>query len=265
MMRIALPLGLALGLLATAPAMAIDTTRLPIKDGNFSFEGPFGTYDRGALQRGFQVYKEVCSACHALNHIAFHNLDEAGGPGFSEAQAKAIAAGYKIPAEPNDKGEIFDDKGNRLTRPGILADYFPAPFPNDNAARANNNSALPPDLSMIVKAREGGENYVYSILTGFHQTPPKGFTVTANKYYNPYFEGWNISMPPPLAANSVSYSDGTKATIEQEAHDVATFLAWASDPKMEERKQMGFGVLIFLVVLAGVLFAAYRKVWADAH
>ena len=169
------------------------------------------------------------------------------------------------PADPNDKGEIFDDKGNRLTRPGILADYFPAPFPNDNAARANNNSALPPDLSMIVKAREGGENYVYSILTGFHQTPPKGFTVTANKYYNPYFEGWNISMPPPLTANGVSYSDGTKATIEQEAHDVATFLAWASDPKMEERKQMGLSVLIFLVVLAGVLFAAYRKVWADAH
>ena len=265
MMRIALPLGLALGLLATAPAMALDTSRLPVKEPGFSFEGPFGTYDRGALQRGFQVYKEVCSACHALNHIAFHNLDEAGGPGFSEAQAKAIAAGYKIPAEPNDKGDIFDDKGVRLTRAGILADYFPAPFPNENAARANNSGALPPDLSMIVKAREGGENYVYSILTGFHQTPPKGFTVTANKYYNPYFEGWNISMPPPLTANGVSYSDGTKATIEQEAHDVATFLAWASDPKMEERKQMGLSVLIFLVVLAGILFAAYRKVWADAH
>jgi ubiquinol-cytochrome c reductase cytochrome b/c1 subunit len=265
--RFALAAALVSGLAVAAQAQPapIDTKRLAPKDGNFSFEGPFGTYDRAALQRGFQVYKEVCSACHALNHIAFHNLDEAGGPGFSEPQAKAIAAGYKIPAEPNDKGEIFDDKGNRLTRPGILADYFPAPFPNENAARANNSGALPPDLSMIVSAREGGENYVYSILTGFHQTPPKGFTVTANKYYNPYFEGWNISMPPPLTANAVSYSDGTKATIEQEAHDVATFLAWASDPKMEERKQMGLSVLIFLVVLAGVLFAAYRKVWADAH
>ncbi len=266
MMRIALPLGLALGLVAAAPAMAaIDTTRLPPKHGDFSFEGPFGTYDRAALQRGYQVYKEVCSACHALSHIAFHNLSEEGGLGFSEAQAKAIAAGYKIPAGPNDKGEVVDDKGAPLTRPGIMADYFPNPFPNEEAARANNAGNLPPDLSLIVKARQGGANYVYSILTGFHQTPPKGFTVTPNKYFNPYFEGWNIGMPPPLTDQGVTYSDGTKATIAQEAHDVATFLAWASDPKMEERKRMGLSVLIFLVVLAGLLFASYRKVWKDAH
>jgi cytochrome c1 len=269
-MRFALRFALAVGLTAVAlPALAqeatFDTKRLPVKDGHFEFEGPFGTYDRAALQRGFQVYKEVCAACHGLNHIAFHNLDEEGGPGFTEAQAKAIAAGYKIPADPNDKGEITDDKGNRLTRPGILADKFPSPYPNEEAARANNSGSLPPDLSMIEKAREGGSDYVYSILTGFHMTPPKGFKVTEGKYYNPYFEGWNISMPPPLVANAVSYSDGTKATIEQEAHDVATFLAWASDPKMEERKRTGFGVLVFLVVLSGVLFAAYRKVWADAH
>jgi ubiquinol-cytochrome c reductase cytochrome b/c1 subunit len=204
-----------------------------------------------------------CSA--ALSHIAFHNLDEPGGPGFTEAQAKALAAAYKLPADPNDRGEIFDDKGNRLTRAGVLADYFPPPFPNEEAARAANSGALPPDLSMVVKAREGGPQYVYSIITGFHQTPPAGFKVTANKYYNPYFEGWNISMPPPLNANSVTYSDGTKATVDQEAHDVATFLSWASDPKMEERKQMGFGVIAFLVVLAGILFVAYRRVWADAH
>ena len=264
MMRKAL-LGLALLAAGTAPALAIDTTRLPVKKADFEFEGPFGTYDRGALQRGFQVYKEVCSACHALNHIAFHNLDEKGGPGFTEPQAKAIAAGYKIPADPNDKGELFDDKGVRLTRNGILADYFPAPFPNEEAARANNSGALPPDLSLIVKAREGGANYVYSILTGFHEKTPAGFKVTEGKYFNPYFEGWNISMPEPLKDNSVTYSDGTKATVDQEAHDVATFLAWASDPKMEERKQMGLSVLIFLVALAGVLFAAYRKVWADKH
>jgi cytochrome c1 len=265
-MRIALPLGLALGLLAAAPALAaVDTTRLPVKPVDFSFEGPFGTYDRGALQRGFQVYKEVCSSCHALNHIAFRNLSDEGGPGFSEAQAKAIAAGYKIPADPNDKGEIFDDKNQRLTRAGTTADYFPAPFPNEQAARANNGGALPPDLSLVVKAREGGAHYVYSILTGFHMTPPAGFTVVLGKYYNPYYEGWNISMPPPLIDKAVSYSDGTPATIDQEAHDVATFLAWASDPKMEERKQMGFGVLIFLVVLSGILFAAYRKIWKDAH
>ena len=266
MMRIALPLGLALGLLASAPALAaVDTTKLPVKDVQFSFDGPFGTYDQAALQRGFQVYKEVCSACHSLDHIAFHNLDEAGGLGFTEAQAKAIAAGYKIPADPNDKGEITDDKGNRLTRPGILADKFPPPFPNEQAARANNDGNLPPDLSMIVKARDGGAHYVYSIITGFHMTPPKGFTVTSGKYYNPYFEGWNIGMPPPLSANLVTYSDGTKATVEQEAHDVATFLAWASDPKMEERKRIGFGALVFLIVLAGLSFASYRRVWADLH
>jgi len=266
MMRIVLPLGLAIAVLAAAPALAaIDTTRYPVKPVEFSFEGPFGTYDRGALQRGFQVYKEVCSACHALNHIAFHNLDEYGGPGFSEAQAKAIAAGYKIPAGPNDKGEVVDDKGAPLTRPGTIADYFPAPFPNEEAARANNAGNLPPDLSLIVKARQGGAKYVYSILTGFHQTPPKGFTVTPNKYFNPYFEGWNIGMPPPLTDQGVTYSDGTKATIDQEAHDVATFLAWASDPKMEERKRMGLSVLIFLVVLSGLLFMSYRKLWADKH
>jgi cytochrome c1 len=217
------------------------------------------------LQRGFQVYKEVCGACHTLSHVAFHNLDEKGGPGFSEAQAKGIAAGYKIPAEPNDKGETTDENGERLTRPGILADYFPNPFANENAARANNGGALPPDLSMIVRARQGGPQYVYSILTGFHEKLPHGFTVTKDKYFNPYFEGWNIGMPEPLHPDSVTYSDGTKATVEQEAHDVVTFLAWASDPKMEERKQMGMAVLLFLVVFAGILFAAKKKLWADVH
>ncbi len=265
-LRFTLAVGLtALALPALAQDAAVNTTRLPVKNGHFEFEGPFGTYDRAALQRGFQVYKEVCSACHGLNHVAFHNMDEEGGPGFTEAQAKAIAAGYKIPADPNDKGELFDDKGTRLTRAGILADKFPSPYPNEEAARANNSGSLPPDLSMIVKARAGGADYVYSILTGFHEKTPAGFKVTEGKYFNPYFEGWNIAMPPPLVDNAVSYSDGTKATIAQEAHDVATFLAWASDPKMEERKRMGFGVLIFLVVLSGVLFAAYRKVWADQH
>ena len=265
----ALSLGLAFGLLASTSVLAaegIDTKRLHPKAEAFSFEGPFGTYDRGALQRGFQVYKEVCAACHGLNHIAFHNLTEEGGPEFTEAQARALAAAVKVPAEPNDKGETVDDKGAPLMRSAVLADHFPAPFPNENAARANNSGALPPDLSMIVKAREGGPQYVYSILTGFHEKTPAGFKVTDGKYFNPYFEGWNISMPnTALTANAVTYSDGTKATIEQEAHDVTTFLAWAAEPKMEDRKRMGLGVLIFLVALAGVLFAAYRRVWKDAH
>jgi ubiquinol-cytochrome c reductase cytochrome c1 subunit len=265
-MRKALLSAAALGLMAF-PAAAQDagSHALPPKDVAFSFEGPFGTYDRGALQRGFQVYKEVCAACHALSHIAFHNLDEAGGPEFTEPQAKAIAAGYKLPAGPNDKGGTTDDKGQPLMRPAILADYFPAPFPNEEAARASNSGALPPDLSMIVKAREGGPQYVYSIVTGDGSPVPGGFHVTANKYYDPYYEGRNISMPPPLKVNSVTYSDGTKATVDQEAHDVVTFLSWASEPKMEERKRTGFGVLVFLVVLAGLLFKAYRKVWKDAH
>ncbi len=256
---------LVMGLMASTAGFAADTTRLHPKDVEFSFQGPFGTYDRGALQRGYQVYKEVCSACHSAQHLAFHNLDEAGGPEFTEAQAKALAVATKVQAEPNDKGETTDDKGAPLMRSATLADHFPSPYPNENAARANNSGALPPDLSMVVKAREGGPQYVYSILTGFTAHPPAGFKVTEGKYFNPYFEGWNITMPPPLKANTVTYSDGTKATVEQEAHDVVTFLAWASEPKMEERKRFGFGVMVFLVVLAGLLFAAYRRVWKDAH
>ena len=263
-----LSLGLVAGLLVSSAALAegIDTKRLHPKDEAFSFQGPFGTYDRGALQRGYQVYKEVCAACHSAQHLSFHNLDEKGGPEFTEAQAKALAAAVKVPAEPNDKGETTDDKGTTLMRSATLADHFPPPFANENAARANNGGALPPDLSMIVKAREGGPQYVYSILTGFHEKMPAGFKLTANKYFNPYFEGWNISMPnTALTDKAVTYSDGTPATIAQEAHDVATFLSWASDPKMEERKRMGFGVIIFLLILSGILFAAYRKVWKDAH
>jgi len=259
---------LALGLLATTSAFAqqaIDTKRLHPKSVDFEFEGPFGTYNRGALQRGYQVYKEVCAACHAVNHLAFHHLAEPGGPEFTDAQAKALAASAKIPAEPNDKGETADEKGAPLMRSATLADHLPMPFPNENAARANNGNNLPPDLSMIVKAREGGAQYVYSILTGFHEKAPAGFKVTEGKYFNPYFEGWNIGMPPPLNVNSVTYSDGTKATIEQQSHDVVTFLAWAAEPKMEERKRVGFGVMVFLIALAGLLFAAYKRVWKDAH
>jgi ubiquinol-cytochrome c reductase cytochrome b/c1 subunit len=258
---------LSLGIVAlTGAAQAQNSTdALQPKSVAFSFEGPFGTYDRAALQRGFQIYKEVCSACHSLNRIAFHNLDEPGGPGFTEAQAKAIAAGYKIPAEPNDKGDLFDSSGTRLTRPGTLADHFPPPFPNEQAARTANNGALPPDLSLIIKARAGGPNYVYSILTGFHQAPPSWFKVLPNKYYNPYFAGWNISMPPPLANGSVTYSDGTPTTIDQEAHDIVTFLSWASEPGMEERKRIGLDVMAFLVVFAGLLYLSYRKIWHDKH
>ena len=261
-------IGLSLLALAALGSDALpqpSTDARPPKDVAFSFEGPFGTFDRGALQRGFQVYKEVCSACHSLNRVAFHTLSDPGGPGFTEAQVKAIAAAYKIPADPNDKGELYDSTGNRLTRPGITADHFPPPFPNEQAARTANSGALPPDLSLIIKARAGGPNYVYSIITGFHEKPPSWFKVLPNKYYNPYFANWNISMPPPLADGSVTFSDGTSNKLDQEAHDIVTFLTWASDPKMEERKRLGFGVMAFLIVFAGLLFLSYRRVWRDAH
>ncbi len=266
----ALPLALValLGFTGAAFAQAEDMSEpLPPKSEHWSFEGPFGLYDRAALQRGFQVYKEVCSACHSLNLVAFHDLSDGdGGSGFfSPAQVKAIAASYKVPAEPNDKGETTDEKGNPLTRPGITADHFPPPFANENAARTANGGALPPDLSLIVKAREGGPQYVFSIVTGDGSPVPHGFKVTEGKYYDPYFAGRNISMPPPLREDSVTYSDGTPATLDQEAHDVVTFLTWASEPKMEERKRLGFGVMAFMVLLSALLFLSYRRVWKDAH
>jgi ubiquinol-cytochrome c reductase cytochrome b/c1 subunit len=238
---------------------------MPPKTVEWSFQGPFGAYDRGALKRGFQVYNEVCSACHSLNLVSFHSLAEPGGPGFTEAEMKAIAASKKIPAEPNDKGDLFDDKGTRLTRPGTPADHFPAPFANENAARAANNGALPPDQSVLVKARENGSNYVYSVCSGYGQTPPAGFKVMSGKYFNPYFDGWNISMPQPISDNSVTYSDGTKATIDQECRDVVTFLTWAAEPKMEERKHLGFQVIAFLLLFAGLAFLSYRRIWRDMH
>jgi ubiquinol-cytochrome c reductase cytochrome c1 subunit len=238
---------------------------LPVKEIKWSFEGPFGMYDRASLQRGFQVYKEVCSACHSLKRVAFHNLNDPGGPSFTEAEVKALAAGFKVPAEPNDQGLTYDDSGQRLTRPGTPADYLPGPFENDKAARVANNGALPPDLSVIIKAREGGPDYVYSILTGFNLPMPATERMAANMNYNPYFPGHQIAMPPPLSDGMVTYADGTKATIDQMARDVVAFLSWAAEPKMEERKQLGFAVMIYLVVLSGLLYLSYQRVWRGKH
>lgn len=269
-MRFFVPLAAAAAILVSSHAQAATGDPKPPKDVHWSFEGPFGHYDRAEVQRGFQVYKEVCSACHSLNQVSFHDLvtppdDPTSGIGFTEAQAKAIAASYKVPAGPNDKGETTDANGQPLTRPGILADRFPAPFANDEAARAANSGALPPDQSLIVKARAGGPQYLYSIITGFGEKPPKGFTVLANKYYNPYFDGWNISMPPPLTAGQVTFSDGTKNDVDHEARAVTAFLAWSSEPKMEERKEMGFEVISFLALLSVLLFFTYRRIWKDQH
>jgi len=242
----------------------------------WSFAGPFGKYDRGSLQRGLKVYKEVCSNCHALSYIAFRNLADPGGPGYSEAQVAALASEYKIKDGPNDQGDMFE-------RPGRAADYFPSPFPNEQAARASNGGAAPPDLSLITKARsyergfpwfvfdfftqyqEQGPDYVAAILQGFEDTPPAGFKLPEGSYYNKYFPGHAIKMPKPLQDGQVTFDDGSPTTVAQYAKDVTTFLMWAAEPHMEARKQLGFQVFVFLVIFVGLMYFTKKKVWADAH
>src|SRR6202162_2975751 len=189
----------------------------------WSFNGVFGTYDRAALQRGFQVYKEVCSVCHPVKHLYYRDLEELG---YSEDQVKGIAAQAQVSDGPNDTGDMFQ-------RPGRPSDPIPGPFPNDQAARAANNGALPPDLSLITKAREGGENYVSALLTGFKDAPA-GMKMNPNMNYNEYFAGHQIAMPPPLNPDQVKYADETKASVPQMAHDVVSFLSWAAEPTLEE-------------------------------
>jgi ubiquinol-cytochrome c reductase cytochrome c1 subunit len=220
----------------------------------WSFEGVFGTYDRAALQRGFQVYKEVCAACHPVKHLFFRDLTEIG---YSEDEVKGIAAQVQVTDGPNDSGEMFQ-------RPGRPSDPIPGPFPNDQAARAANNGALPPDLSLIVKSRDGGPDYVYAILNGFKDAPA-GVKVLDGMYYNEYFTGHQIKMPPPLSPEQVKYADGTPATVPQMAHDVVTFLNWAAEPTLEERHRIGFKVILFLIIATGVFYAAKRKIWSRVH
>jgi ubiquinol-cytochrome c reductase cytochrome b/c1 subunit len=241
----------------------------------WSFAGPMGKYDRGTLQRGLKVYKEVCANCHGLSYIAFRNLADPDGPGYSPAQAAALASEYKIKDGPNDQGDMFE-------RPGRPADYFPSPFPNDQAARAANGGGLPPDLSLITKARsyergfpwfiidfftqfqEQGPNYVSAILLGFDKKPA-GVTLPEGTYYNKYFPGHAIKMPQPLTKDQVTYDDGSPATLEQYSKDVTTFLMWAAEPHMEARKQLGLQVFVFLVIFTLLLYFTKKKVWADAH
>lgn len=238
--------------LPAGAALAAEGKELPERD--WSFSGIFGQFDRGAMQRGLQVYREVCSGCHGLRFIAFRNL---GALGYGEDEIKAIAADYSIVDGPNDEGEMFE-------RPGRPADRFPSPFPNDKAAAANNNGAVPPDLSLIVKARTGGADYVHGLLTGYAE-PPEDLEILEGQNYNLYFPGNVTAMAPPLFEDAVEYGDGTPATVERMATDVATFLAWTAEPEMEERKSMGIGVMLFLLVFTGVLYAVKRKVWADLH
>ncbi|MFO0185395.1 MAG: cytochrome c1 [Alphaproteobacteria bacterium] len=242
---------LAIGLFAAAPAHAAGGD-IAIPDRKFSFDGVFGTYDRASAQRGFQVYKEVCAACHGLRLLSYRNLRELG---LTDAQVAAIAAQFEIKDGPNDEGQMFE-------RPGRPADRFRSPFPNDAAARAANNGALPPDLSVMTKARAGGADYLFALLTGYVDPPP-GVTVMDGMHYNKYFPGNQIAMGPVLNPDQVEYADGTKATIEQMAHDVSTFLQWAAEPELEKRRAMGVKVIIFLTILAGLTYAVKRKIWAD--
>lgn len=220
----------------------------------WSFDGVFGTFDRSALQRGFQVYKEICSNCHSMNLMAYRDLSEIG---FSVDQVKAVAAEVQVTDGPNDQGEMFK-------RPGKPSDRFKAPFANDEAARVANGGALPPDLTLITKARSGGPDYVYAILNGFKDTPA-GFKLNEGMNYNEAFPGHQIAMPPPLSDGAVTYADGTKATVKQMAHDVVTFLEWTANPELEARHRLGVKVLIFLLLLTALLYAVKRKVWADVH
>jgi ubiquinol-cytochrome c reductase cytochrome c1 subunit len=220
---------------------------------SYSFNGPFGRYDEQQLQRGFQVFKEVCAACHSLNLVAFRDLRQLG---YSEAEVRAIADQWQIQVP-----SINPDTGEAATRKAIPADHFPSPYANETAGRAANNNALPPDLSLMAKAREGGPAYIESLITGF-QNPPAGYQVPANLHYNPYFANLNLAMPPPLTADGqVTYADHTPATRAQMAHDVSAFLMWAAEPNLQSRHRAGLVVLIFLIFGTVLGYMAYQNTW----
>jgi ubiquinol-cytochrome c reductase cytochrome c1 subunit len=253
---------------------AAEPTHFPIrapKETNWSFAGPFGTYDKAQLQRGLKVYREVCSACHSMNLVPFRELE---GLGYSDAQLRTLAAEYTIQDGPNDAGDMFE-------RPGLPSDHFPAPFANVQAAAASNNGAAPPDFSLIAKARgvtrgfpqfvfdiftqyaEGGPDYIHSLLTGYDEQPPAGMEIAEGTHYNPYFiNGKSLAMAPPLSDDQVTYDDGSPQTVDQYATDVAAFLMYVAEPHLEARKQTGFSVMIFLVLFGGLVYLTKRKVWA---
>ncbi|MCK9908896.1 cytochrome c1 [Microbacteriaceae bacterium K1510] len=240
----------------------------------WSFSGPFGNFDQAQLQRGFKVYKEVCSACHSMSLLSFRNLADVGGPGFSEAQAAAVAADYKI--------KDLDDKGEPIERAGRPADFFPSPFPNALAAAAANGGTAPPDFSTIAKARtyergfpwflidivtqyqEQGPDYIHALLNGYEDAP-KDFALPPGGNYNKYFPGHSIAMPKPISDGQVTYDDGSPQTVDQYGKDVAAFLTWVAEPHMIARKRIGFQVMIFLLVFAGLLYFTKKKVWSAVH
>jgi cytochrome c1 len=272
--RVVLALAVSLSALAV-PARAQEHEAPPPPANKWSFAGQFGKFDRAQLQRGVKVYREVCQVCHGLKLVAFRTLADPGGPGFTTAQATAIAAEYQVKGEPDDQGEVKD-------RPGRLADIFPPPFPNEQAARARYN-AVPPDMSVIAKARgyergfprwvgdvftqyqEQGVDYITALMRGYKDSPPAGVNIPSGSFYNEYFPGHAIAMPPPLTDGRVEYTDGAPATVEQYAKDISAFLMWTAEPHLEVRKRIGMQVFIFLVVVAGLLYFTKKKVWHEVE
>lgn len=274
--KIIVSVAAAAGIVAVAsPAFAAGAGKHP-RDGGFSFAGPFGTFDQGQLQRGYKVYREVCASCHGMDLLHFRNLGDKHGPFYDPKYknpndnpvVKALAAELQVP-------DIDAETGEPIMRDATTADKFPNPYPNATAAAAANGGAAPPDLSVMAKARHGGANYIYSLLSGYVPAPA-GLKMAPGQTYNPYMAGdlapfWEgegpapvggfIAMPNPLQAGQVTFDDGTEATVDQMAKDVAAFIAWASEPKMVERKQTGFGVMIFLILFAGITYASYRRIW----
>ena len=221
---------------------------------DWSFKGIFGTFDRASLQRGYQVYQEVCSGCHSVQHLSYRNLSEKGGPEFSAEEVKAIASQFEVEDGPNSDGEMF-------LRPGRLSDKFVKPYPNAEAATAANGGAYPPDMSVLAKARAGGADYIYSLLLGYEDAP-SGFDLDDGVYYNKYMPGNKIKMAAPISDGLVEYSDGTQATAAQMVKDVTTFLVWASEPHLEAQHRMGFKAIVYLLVLLTLVYMSKQKVWS---
>ena len=264
-----------LSLMAAQPVLASGGAQHP-KSGGFSFEGPFGTFDQGQLQRGYKVYREVCASCHGMDLMYFRTLAEPGGPFYDAHQLNPAANRFvKVLAAEVQVPDIDSETGEAIMRDAVPADRFPNPYPNATAAAAGNGGAAPPDLSVMAKARHDGANYIYSLLSGYKDAPA-GLEIRPGQYYNPYMAGdlspfvaegahvppgGFIAMPPPLANGQVTYDDGSAETVDQYAKDVAAFIAWASEPHAVERKRAGVGVLIYLILFAGLVYLSYRRIW----
>jgi len=241
-------------LFCVTSANVISAEKVEYLKTDWTFKGLFGKFDRASLQRGYQVYTEVCAACHSMKYLSYRNLSEKGGPEFSLAQAKAIAASFEVTDGPNSDGEMFN-------RPGKLSDKFVMPYENVKAAEAANGGAYPPDMSVLVKARGGGVDYIYSLLQGYEEAP-SGMILDEGVHYNKYMYGNKIKMSAPLSDGIIEYSDGTNASVEQMSKDVTTFLMWAAEPSLEARHQMGFKAIVYLIILTILVYFSMKKIWS---